>query len=140
MIFIVTFSFVLVKSLFAYFVVSPVSFTDACYCYLTSHQISTPQTQSRVKCSVCNNSWYQSRDRLHNIPTSGYEMLPSSKSDLDRIARNLAADHAPDFHGVNKLYVGNLDFDTTQDDLLNFFEDGEGMKVCDVSLVTGPDG
>ncbi|KAL7476356.1 hypothetical protein ACHAW6_002225 [Cyclotella cf. meneghiniana] len=94
----------------------------------------------RVKCSVCSNSWYQSRDRLHNIPTSGYEMLPSSKSDLDRIARNLAADHAPDFHGVNKLYVGNLDFDTTQDDLLNFFEDGEGMKVCDVSLVTGPDG
>jgi translation initiation factor 4B len=67
-------------------------------------------------------------------------MLPSPKSDLDRIARNLAADHAPDFHGVNKLYVGNLDFDTTEDDFLEFFERGENSKLCDVSIITGADG
>jgi predicted Zn finger-like uncharacterized protein len=96
----------------------------------------------RVKCSVCDNSWYQSRDRLYAIPTDGYEMLPSPKSELERIARNLAADFAPDFQGVNKMYVGNLDFGTTDDDLLEFFEGGmsDDSKVCDVSIVTGPDG
>ena len=68
-------------------------------------------------------------------------MNPAPKADIDRIARNLAADHAPDFHGINKLYVGNLDFSTTSDDLLQFFEDGcENCKVCDASIVTGPDG
>lgn len=48
--------------------------------------------------------------------------------------------------GVNKLYVGNLDWTTTSDDLTTFFEtnakkDGEGdISICDVSVVTGPDG
>jgi len=99
----------------------------------------------RVKCTVCDNSWYQSRDRLLNIPTNGYEMLPSPKSDLERISRNLAADISPDFMGVNKVYVGNLNFDTTEEDLRKFFEsknaDGDDeVKVCDVSVVQGPGG
>lgn len=44
--------------------------------------------------------------------------------------------------GVNKLYVGNLDFQTTSQELLEFFEtNAEGdVNVCDVSVVTGPDG
>lgn len=68
-------------------------------------------------------------------------MSPAPKSDIDRIARNLARDHAPDFHGINKLYIGNLDYSTTSEDLLHFFEDGsENCKVCDASIVTGPDG
>lgn len=68
-------------------------------------------------------------------------MGPAPKSDIDRIARNLAADHAPDFYGINKLYVGNLDYSTTPDDLLKFFEDGtEDCKVCDTTIVSGPDG
>ena len=103
---------------------------------------------SRVKCSVCSNSWYQSRDRLLSIPTHTHDLLPATKSELDRIARNLAADVSPDFMGVNKLYVGNLNLDTTEDDLLKFFEGdggnnedgGEEIRVCDVSLVTGPEG
>ena len=69
-------------------------------------------------------------------------MIPANKSDLDRIARNLAKDMSPNFTGVYKLYVGNLDFRTTYDQLLEFFEkntDTEG-SVCDVSLVKGVDG
>lgn len=96
----------------------------------------------RVKCSVCGNSWYQSRDRLFDIPTESHDLLPANQSDLDRVARNLARDQSPNFMGVNKLYVGNLDFKTDAAQLLEFFEkNAEGdVSVCDVSVVTGPDG
>mmetsp|Transcript_574 Transcript_574/g.1129 ORF Transcript_574/g.1129 Transcript_574/m.1129 type:complete len:278 (-) Transcript_574:220-1053(-) len=96
----------------------------------------------RVKCSVCNNSWYQSRERIFDIPKESHDILPAQKSDLDRIARNLARDIPPGFMGVGKLYVGNLEFRTTPEELLEFFEknsDGE-VSVCDVSVVKGPDG
>lgn len=101
----------------------------------------------RVKCTVCDNSWYQSRDRLFDIPSDSHDFLPAQKSHIDRIARNLARDIPPSFMGVNKLYVGNLDWTTSPDDLLNFFEtnaaknnDGKDISVCDVSVVSGPDG
>ncbi len=42
--------------------------------------------------------------------------------------------------GVSKLYVGNLDFQTSEDDLKAFFERNGCENVCDVSVVTGPDG
>jgi cold-inducible RNA-binding protein len=98
--------------------------------------------RSRVKCTVCTNTWYQSRDRLFDIPTETHDMIPANKSDLDRIARNLAHDCPPNFMGVNKLYVGNLDFRTTSDELLEFFErnSDKAGSVCDVSMVKGPDG
>jgi cold-inducible RNA-binding protein len=69
-------------------------------------------------------------------------MIPAHKSDLDRIARNLARDCPPNFMGVNKLYVGNLDFRTTSEQLLEFFESNSDKvgSVCDVSMVKGPDG
>ena len=69
-------------------------------------------------------------------------MIPANKSDLDRIARNLARDLSPNFMGVFKLYVGNLDFRTTSEQLLEFFESNADKKgsVCDVSMVKGPDG
>ncbi|KAL3800526.1 hypothetical protein ACHAW5_009036 [Stephanodiscus triporus] len=99
----------------------------------------------RVKCGVCAHTWYQSRDRLFDIPTETHDMIPANKSDLDRIARNLSRDFPPGYAGVFKLYVGNLDFRTTPDQLLGFFEDGSpsesaGGGVCDVSMVKGPDG
>lgn len=101
----------------------------------------------RVKCTVCDNSWYQSRDRLFDIPTETHNMMPANKADLNRIARNLARDIPPNFTGVNKLYVGNLDWRTTTDELLEFFESNakkegkdEPVSVCDVSIVMGPDG
>lgn len=55
-------------------------------------------------------------------------------------------DKDPDFTGVYKLYVGNLDWTTTEEDLKTFFESnggqdgGEEIKVCDVSVVMGPEG
>lgn len=68
-------------------------------------------------------------------------MIPSPRSNIDRIARNLANDHAPDYCGENKLYVGNLSYDTTSDDLLEVFENNtENCKVCDASIVKGHDG
>lgn len=42
--------------------------------------------------------------------------------------------------GVNKLYVGNLDFSTSADDLKAFFERNGCEQVCDVSIITGPEG
>ena len=101
--------------------------------------------KSRVKCGVCSHTWYQSRDRLFDIPTETHDMIPANKSDLDRIARNLARDMSPNFAGVFKLYVGNLDFRTTGEQLLEFFESGSSSpnargSVCDVSMVKGPDG
>lgn len=94
----------------------------------------------RVKCSVCDNSWYQSRDRLLNIPTETHALLPSPQSNLDRIANNLAKDLDPSYMGTNKLYVGNLDFRTGADDLKAFFESNGCEQVCDVSVITGPEG
>jgi len=95
----------------------------------------------RVKCTVCSNSWFQSRDRLFDIPTSTHDMLPAHGSDLDRIARNLARDQSPSYQGVHKLYVGNLDFSTTSEQLLEFFEShGKKGSVCDANVIIGPDG
>ena len=42
--------------------------------------------------------------------------------------------------GLHKLYVGNLDFRTTSEDLKAFFEENGCKAVCDVSVVSGPDG
>ena len=94
----------------------------------------------RVKCTVCSNSWYQSRDRLLKIPADSHDMLPQSQSNLDRIARNLSKDLDPAYMGVSKLYVGNLDFKTDSDTLKSFFESNGCEQVCDVSVISGPDG
>ena len=95
----------------------------------------------RVQCTVCGNSWFQSRDRLFDIPNDSHNLLPMPKSDLDRIARNKARDHSPAYMGTFKLYVGNLDFGTTSELLLEFFEaNGKVGSVCDASVITHPDG
>ena len=112
----------------------------------------------RVKCSVCNHTWYQSRDRLFDIPHSTHDMKPANKDDLTRIGRNIANGQSPNYMGVYKLYIGNLDFSTSSNQLLTFIEsniidsqdqgaggtttDGSGSKnkVCDVSIVKGQDG
>ena len=83
---------------------------------------TTTQKYSRVKCSVCGNSWFQSRERLFDIPKETHDLLPADKSDLDRVARNLAKDLPAAYMGDYKLYVGNLDFHTTPNDLFEFFE------------------
>ena len=92
-------------------------------------------------------------------------MMPANTDDLNRISRNIINGRAPNYMGVHKLYVGNLDFATTSDQLLHFIEgnirstttttttttttatteegrgsESKGNKVCDVSLVKGQDG
>ena len=94
----------------------------------------------RVKCTVCDNTWYQSRDRLLNIPTETHTLLPSPQSNLDRIANNLLKDLDPSYMCTNKLYMDNLDFPTGADDLKAFFESNGCEQVCDVSVITGPEG
>lgn len=95
----------------------------------------------RVQCTVCGSSWFQSRDRLFDIPNDSHNLLPMPKSDLDRIARNKARDHSPAYMGAYKLYVGNLNFGTTSEELFEFFErNGKAGSVCDASVISGPDG
>ena len=120
-----------------------------CLFAITEDDLGTRGKGCRVKCSVCSNSWFQSRDRLLSIPSDTHSMLPAQQSDIDRIGRNLQRNYPPDYQGVGKLYVGNLDFDTTPNDLMEFFEgnndnddssNNNNSEVCDVSLITGPDG
>eukprot|EP00574_Skeletonema_japonicum_P005595 CAMPEP_0201728008 /NCGR_PEP_ID=MMETSP0593-20130828/14477_1 /ASSEMBLY_ACC=CAM_ASM_000672 /TAXON_ID=267983 /ORGANISM="Skeletonema japonicum, Strain CCMP2506" /LENGTH=250 /DNA_ID=CAMNT_0048219989 /DNA_START=39 /DNA_END=788 /DNA_ORIENTATION=- len=107
---------------------------------IAEEDLGTRGKGCRVKCTVCDNSWYQSRDRLLKIPVDSHVLLPQAQSNLDRIARNLAQDLDPAYMGVSKLYVGNLDFRTGADALRAFFESNGCEKVCDVSVVSGPDG
>jgi RNA recognition motif-containing protein len=85
-------------------------------------------------------------------------MKPANKDDLYRIGRNIVNGQSPNYMGVYKLYVGNLDFSTSSNQLLNFIESniidnqdqeqggtadggsGRMNKVCDVSIVKGQDG
>ncbi len=92
---------------------------------------------SRVECSVCSHSWFQSRDRLFTL-NEGRELVPMPQSSLDRIASNLAAGRDPDYIGDTKFFVGNLDFAVQEDDIRELF--AEVGEVGDVSLVIGPDG
>lgn len=92
---------------------------------------------SRVECSVCSHTWFQSRDRLFSL-NEGRELVPLPQADLNRIASNLDNGRDPDFIGNVKLFVGNLDFAVEEDDIRELFT--EIGEVGDVSLVTGPDG
>lgn len=87
----------------------------------------------RVECSVCSHSWFQARDRLFDLK-EGYELEDFPQTDLDRIAKNIAAGRSPDFVGVAKFYVGNLAYSVTEDDLREAF--GAVGECGDASIVT----
>jgi len=91
----------------------------------------------RVECSVCNTSWYQTRDRIQSL-RPGYEMVKLPKHDKERIALNIAENKPASFLGDVKLYVGNLNYDCTSSTLRKLFE--ECGRVGEATVVTDEDG
>mmetsp|Transcript_9421 Transcript_9421/g.20024 ORF Transcript_9421/g.20024 Transcript_9421/m.20024 type:complete len:260 (-) Transcript_9421:285-1064(-) len=91
----------------------------------------------RIECSVCHHSWYQARDRLFTI-NEAHELVPAPSHHLERVSSNLAADRPPAYCGELKVYVGNLDFYTSEEDLRNVF--AEKGEVGDVNIITDDDG
>ena len=86
----------------------------------------------RLECSVCNPSWFQSKDRIMAIK-DGYEYVVMPESDMERITKNSDEGRAPSFMGEFKLYVGNIAFESTEEDINQIFS--EIGPVGDVSLV-----
>lgn len=84
----------------------------------------------RLECSVCDHSWFQSKDRIMTIKDD-FEMTPLPQRDLDRIKMNIVEGKAPKYMGDTKLYVGNVAFECHEDDLYEIFS-----KCGVVSLVS----
>ena len=104
----------------------------------TNHHTSTPFTsRSRLECSVCQHSWFQSKDRLMTL-RDGFEMVSLPDLDKERISLNMKEGKNPRFMGDTKLYVGNIAFECSEDDLVQVFS--EAGVVGDVSLVRDDQG
>lgn len=86
----------------------------------------------RMECSVCGHTWFQSADRLGNLG-EGFEIVPLPDRDLERIKLNMKEKRHPKHMGDYKMYVGNISFQCSEDDLYDLFA-GIG-PVGDVSLV-----
>lgn len=93
--------------------------------------------RSRLECSVCGHSWFQSRDRLMSL-NDGYELVPLPQMDLDRIATNLKEGKSPKYTGDSKLYVGNISFDSSEEDLIELFS--EVGELGSIALVRDDQG
>jgi len=96
-----------------------------------------PGRGRRLECSVCDHSWFQSKDRLIELKED-FEMIPMPERDLSRIQRNIKEGKTPKFLGNKKLYVGNIAFECHEDDLYEIF--GKCGEVGDVSLVRDEEG
>lgn len=92
---------------------------------------------SRLECSVCQHSWFQSKDKLMTL-REGFEMVTLPEWDRDRISLNLKEGKNPRFMGDTKLYIGNLSFECTEQEVVNVFS--EMGIVGDVSLVKDDQG
>lgn len=101
---------------------------------LTPEDLGTKGKGCRVACNLCTHSWYQSRDKLFTCK-EGFELEAFLESDIKRIRSNIEAGRRPNFVGVSKLYVGNLDFKCTEADIIEMFsaqgEVGEANIVRD---------
>lgn len=91
----------------------------------------------RLECSVCGHAWFQSRNRLMSL-SENYEMVELPSRDLERIETNIKEGKSPKYTGASKLYVGNIAFQSTEDDVRDLFE--EIGIVGDVSLVRDDQG
>ena len=92
---------------------------------------------SRLECTTCGHSWFQSRDRLMTL-SNGFEMVPMPERDAERVKTNLAEGKHPNFMGDMKLYVGNIAFGCDEEDIFSLFS--EIGTVGDVALVRDENG
>lgn len=86
----------------------------------------------RLECSVCGHSWFQSRDRLMALG-EGFEMVPLPDRHMTRIKKNIEEGRNPRYAGDSKLYVGNIAFAATENEIFAMFS--EVGEVGDVALV-----
>lgn len=102
----------------------PIAFTNHPFC-------------SRLECSVCGHTWFQSRDRLMTV-NNGFEIVPLPENDLNRIKLNIEEGKSPKFQGEIKLYVGNIAFSSREEDIYEMFS--KIGEVGDVALVRDEEG
>lgn len=99
---------------------------------LTEDDLGPNGRGRRLECSVCAHSWFQSKDRIMFIK-DGFEYVKMADEDLTRISQNIEEGRKPSFLGETKLYVGNIAFECSEDDIQETF--GEIGPVGEVSLV-----
>ena len=68
----------------------------------------------------------------------GFEMVELPETDKDRITLNIKEGKSPRFTGDTKLYVGNIAYECSEDDLMDVFS--QAGVVGDVSLVRDEQG
>lgn len=91
----------------------------------------------RVNCSVCNHSWFQANNKLFTLK-EGSEFIPYPETEIAHVKANLENGQRNDpsvFTGESKLYVGNLSYQVTEQDLVWLFSNEAG-DVGDVSIIT----
>jgi predicted Zn finger-like uncharacterized protein len=91
----------------------------------------------RLECAVCAHSWFQSKDRILTV-TSEFELTPMRQRDVDRIKNNVIEGKEAKFTGDMKLYVGNISFQCSEDDLYELF--GQCGEVGEVTMVKDEEG
>jgi RNA recognition motif-containing protein len=69
----------------------------------------------------------------------GFSLVDLSQMDQDRIRTNVEQGRDPKFLGEIKLYIGNISFDCTEQDLQDVFGNA-GLAVGDISLVRDDNG
>jgi len=104
---------------------------------LTDETFGASKGGRRMECSVCSHTWFQSRERLGKLG-DGYEMVMLPDRDLERIKLNIEEGRSPKHVGDYKMYVGNISFKCTEEDLNELFS--EYGPVGDVSMVRDNDG
>lgn len=82
-------------------------------CYLIDPSI----TSRRVRCSMCHHTWFQSADRIMTL-RKGQQLAPLRDMDRERVALNLKEGKEAKYLGEAVLYLCNLPYDVTEDDLM----------------------
>lgn len=86
----------------------------------------------RLECSVCDHSWFQSKDRLMQV-REGLELVAKPAYELASIQLNIKENKNPSFQGDFKLYVGNIAFECTEENVYEAFS--KVGIVGDIALV-----